>query len=285
LLRDDIVELCEFCNKVGLKPYVVTKGGRLAERDERGEELAKGLRRAGVKVTIAVDGVTHATIDAICGIPDVYDRVMEALKKCLKYEILQGFVTAVLKPNIREVPQILDLASELSTERCVIFGIRPTGRGKSTFNTFAPTPKEFENFMNEVAQGIRDRRWQQEVFIYDPLFARFASSIPHYDHTRVCNIGLYLNIDSAGNVMPCLFAPLRFGNALNKPLEEIYMKMVEETSKLRDPENLKGKCKVCKYRYICGGCRVRAFELTGDWFAPDPLCNYNPYENGNNGIK
>jgi MoaA/NifB/PqqE/SkfB family radical SAM enzyme len=65
LLRDDIVELCEFCNKVGLKPYVVTKGGRLAERDERGEELAKGLRRAGVKVTIAVDGITHATIDAI----------------------------------------------------------------------------------------------------------------------------------------------------------------------------------------------------------------------------
>lgn len=65
LLRDDIVELCEFCNKVSLKPYVVTKGGRLAARGERGEKLAKGLRRAGVKVTVAVDGITHATIDAI----------------------------------------------------------------------------------------------------------------------------------------------------------------------------------------------------------------------------
>jgi len=122
------------------------------------------------------------------------------------------------------------------------------------------------------------------VFIYDSLFARFASSISHYGYTRICNIGHYLNIDSAGNVMPCLFASLRFGNALNKPLEEIYMKMVEETSKLRDSENLKGRCKVCKYRYICGGCRVGAFELAGDWFAPDPLCNYNPCENGNNGI-
>jgi len=279
LLRDDIIELCKFCSEVGLKPYVVTKGGKLVGRGEKGEELAKELRRAGVKVTVAIDGISHSTIDAICEAPEVYERVMEALNRCLKYDILQGFVTAALKPNIKEISQVLDLASSLGLERTVIFGIRPTGRAKTIFNAFAPTPKEFEDFMKEVAQGVRSRRWRQSVFIYDPLFMRFVGDVPWYERTRVCMIGRYLDIDSSGNAMPCLFAPLRFGNILEEPLSDIYLKMVEETNRLRDPENLKGKCRFCKYKYICGGCRVRAFELTGDWHAPDPLCSYDPYEN------
>jgi radical SAM protein with 4Fe4S-binding SPASM domain len=279
LLRDDIVELCEFCNKVGLKPYVVTKGGKLVGHAERSDELAKELRHVGAKVTVAVDGITHSTIDAICEAPEVYERVMEALNRCLNHGILQGFVTAALKPNMKEIPLVLDLASNLGVERVVVFGIRPTGRAKSTFNVFAPTPKEFEGFMKEVAQGIRSRRWRQSVFIYDPLFTRFVEDVPWYERTRVCKIGHYFNIDSSGNVMACLFTPLRFGNALDEPLSEIYLKMVRETNKLRDPESLKGKCGICRYKYVCGGCRVRAFELTGDWHASDPLCSYDPYEN------
>jgi len=285
LLRDDIIELCKFCSKVGLKPYVVTKGGRLVGRGEESEELARELKRAGVKVTVAVDGITHATIDAMCEAPEVYERVMEALERCLRHSILQGFVTAALKPNIKEVPQVLDLASSLGVERTVIFGIRPTGRAMNTFNVFAPTPSEFEDFMKEVSQGIRGRRWRQSVFVYDPLFARFVSDVPWYERVKVCQIGRYLNIDSSGNVMPCLFAPLRFGNVFNEPLSEIYLRMLEETNKLRDPENLKGKCRACKYKHICSGCRVRAFELTGDWHAPDPLCNYNPFEDDKKAIE
>jgi len=74
LLRDDVVELCKFCNEVGLRPYAVTKGGRLVGRGEESEELAKELRRAGVKVTVAVDGIIHATIDAMREAPEVYER-------------------------------------------------------------------------------------------------------------------------------------------------------------------------------------------------------------------
>ncbi|MEM0313831.1 MAG: radical SAM/SPASM domain-containing protein, partial [Candidatus Bathyarchaeia archaeon] len=40
--------------------------------------------------------------------------------------------------------------------------------------------------------------------------------------------------------------------------------------------NLKGKCGVCEYREICGGCRTRAEFYTGDLFASDPACAYVP---------
>jgi radical SAM protein with 4Fe4S-binding SPASM domain len=39
---------------------------------------------------------------------------------------------------------------------------------------------------------------------------------------------------------------------------------------------LKGKCGVCEYRDICGGCRNRAYAYTGDIFESDPACSYIP---------
>ncbi|MCW4035173.1 MAG: radical SAM/SPASM domain-containing protein, partial [Candidatus Bathyarchaeota archaeon] len=46
--------------------------------------------------------------------------------------------------------------------------------------------------------------------------------------------------------------------------------------KLRNRDNLKGKCGVCEYREICGGCRSRAELYTGDILGSDPACSYVP---------
>jgi radical SAM protein with 4Fe4S-binding SPASM domain len=46
--------------------------------------------------------------------------------------------------------------------------------------------------------------------------------------------------------------------------------------KLRDKSNIKGRCGVCEYREICGGCRNRAFAYTGDIYESDPACPYIP---------
>ncbi|MEM1545934.1 MAG: SPASM domain-containing protein [Candidatus Methanomethylicia archaeon] len=86
-----------------------------------------------------------------------------------------------------------------------------------------------------------------------------------------------------GYVMPCLFASLRFGNILEDPIEETRYNMIVKTRDLRDPEKLKGKCRSCNYRSICGGCKVRSYELGGDWFGEDPLCSYNPEESTSSG--
>jgi hypothetical protein len=39
---------------------------------------------------------------------------------------------------------------------------------------------------------------------------------------------------------------------------------------------LGGKCGVCEYRALCGGCRARAYALEGDVLAADPSCVYEP---------
>jgi radical SAM protein with 4Fe4S-binding SPASM domain len=49
-------------------------------------------------------------------------------------------------------------------------------------------------------------------------------------------------------------------------------------SKLRDLSNLKGRCGACEYKRICGGCRARAYEATGDCLEAEPYCTYQPLE-------
>jgi len=68
------------------------------------------------------------------------------------------------------------------------------------------------------------------------------------------------------------------GNIKDKTMKEIWtdMQTSDFTNKLRDRRNLKGKCGVCEYREICGGCRTRAEIYTGDIFASDPACAYVP---------
>ncbi|HOI11263.1 MAG TPA: radical SAM/SPASM domain-containing protein, partial [Myxococcota bacterium] len=37
-----------------------------------------------------------------------------------------------------------------------------------------------------------------------------------------------------------------------------------------------GRCGACEFRNVCGGCRARAYAVTGDVFAEEPFCDYVP---------
>ena len=47
---------------------------------------------------------------------------------------------------------------------------------------------------------------------------------------------------------------------------------------LRDRTLLKGRCGRCEYSEVCGGSRSRAYAMTGDYYAEDPGCSYQPSE-------
>lgn len=48
--------------------------------------------------------------------------------------------------------------------------------------------------------------------------------------------------------------------------------------RLRDPDLLKGKCGICPYKTVCGGCRARAYAVTGDYLEAEPCCVFQPEE-------
>ncbi len=82
-------------------------------------------------------------------------------------------------------------------------------------------------------------------------------------------------ITAEGDVRPGEFLPLNAGNVRNRLLSSVY-RASDLFVALRDRSNLRGKCARCEYRAVCGGSRARAWAVTGDVFASDPLCAYQP---------
>jgi len=63
------------------------------------------------------------------------------------------------------------------------------------------------------------------------------------------------------------------GNVREDNLEELWLHnhVFED---LRNKDLLEG-CGNCSYRYVCGGCRARAYNYFGDYLKPDPGCVNN----------
>jgi radical SAM protein with 4Fe4S-binding SPASM domain len=82
-------------------------------------------------------------------------------------------------------------------------------------------------------------------------------------------------VSHIGDVCPSGFLQLSAGNVRQRPLAEIY-RDAPLFRRLRDRALLKGRCRVCEYREVCGGSRARAWAVTGDELAEDPSCSWVP---------
>lgn len=85
----------------------------------------------------------------------------------------------------------------------------------------------------------------------------------------------FVFISHIGDVFPSGLLPVKTGNVRETPLAEIYRESSIFKS-LRNPDQFKGKCGVCEFRYVCGGSRSRAYAMTGDYLESEPFCVYIP---------
>jgi radical SAM protein with 4Fe4S-binding SPASM domain len=93
---------------------------------------------------------------------------------------------------------------------------------------------------------------------------------------RGINDGLgFLFVSHTGDVMPSGFLPIACGNVRKEPLAEIY-RQSPVFVRLRDANDLGGKCGRCPFKLVCGGSRARAWAMTNDFMAEDPSCAYVP---------
>jgi radical SAM protein len=85
----------------------------------------------------------------------------------------------------------------------------------------------------------------------------------------------FIFVSHSGEVFPSGFLPISAGNVKTESLTKIYRESPLLVS-LRDTTKLKGKCRECEFKEVCGGSRARAYAVTGDLFAEDPCCAYQP---------
>jgi len=110
-----------------------------------------------------------------------------------------------------------------------------------------------------------------------------AAGHPLNTMTRGCLGGVsFCFVSHRGRVQPCGYLELDCGR-LDK---EGFRKIWEESPIFRDLRDLnryQGKCGRCEFIRVCGGCRARAYERTGNYLAAEPYCLYEPRQNVHGG--
>jgi radical SAM protein with 4Fe4S-binding SPASM domain len=98
----------------------------------------------------------------------------------------------------------------------------------------------------------------------------------HSESTRGCLGGItFCFISHVGQIQPCGYLELDCGNVKKQSFANIWEKS-EVFRNLRDLSKYGGKCGRCEFIKVCGGCRARAYEATGDYLSEEPLCLYQP---------
>ncbi|NVL91075.1 MAG: heme b synthase [Desulfobacterales bacterium] len=280
LLRSDIFEIARYGTKKGLRMVMAPNGTLITDA------IAEEMAGAGIqRISISLDGATRESHDRFRQVDGAFEGAISGIKKAKQAGVDFQINTTITQQNFNELPKIQDLAVKLGAVGHHIFLLVPTGRGKYI-----------------VDQEISDQQYEQTLnWFYDqrekvPLQLK-ATCAPHYYRilrerarkegktvtfkthgldavTRGCLGGIgFCFISHTGIVQPCGFLDLDCGNVTKKRFVVIWNES-EVFKTLRNYDNLKGKCGKCEYRKVCGGCRARAYEATGDYLAEEPLCMY-----------
>ncbi|MCL5036921.1 MAG: radical SAM protein [Chloroflexi bacterium] len=274
LLRADIYELIEKAVELKLRVVMGTNGTLLTEG------TVMKLKRAGVaRVGISIDSLNTAVHDEFRRFEGALQKSVDGMQACRVYGLPFQVHTTVTKRNVDEIFQITDFAVRAGAEAHHIFFLVPTGRASEHEELFLDK-KDYEIFLQKLVEKMDSC----PIVIKPtcaPQFMRIASNkgIRHR-FKKGCLAGVsYCVILPGGEVHPCPYFPLSLGNVRDVPFEEIWAGNDVFHELRRGVYH--GKCGICHYQEICGGCRARAyFETSGDFLAEDPVCVYSPDEVG-----
>lgn len=273
LLREDLFELLGLIQQKQLEAHLITNGMLLTPK------ILTALKQLGVRVMISIDGATPATYEAIRSGAN-FERVVKSARYCAQEGRLEAINFTILRKNYTEIPGILELAASMETPKVTFIGLKPC----QYYPEELLTPQEYGEAIRLACQAAQETG--VEFFFDEPFFwatvrenglsaqMPAASTGILLPSTTACIFGEYLFIEPGGEVKPCSFAPMVLGNVNEKPLGEIWRKVLASPflRQLKDPESRTGYCRSCQYLADCKGCRSRTFILTGDWFASDPVC-------------
>jgi len=285
LLRKDLFEIIPYAKKGGLNVSIITDG-RLLDR-----KAFANIIKNEVRVSISIDGAESMN-DLIRG-KGAHAKAVSAIKRLSDVELLNCLVYTFANVdesnsnvNVNDFVHVLDLAEEYGARWVIYHGFIPYSKDEKSIKV-GPSPQQYEWAFNKLYDLCSRYKGKPEINVYCPFFARIAKQrgLPNFDdwfnHFFLgrCFFGKFMSIAENGDAIPCSFNDIhRFGNVKDKSLKAIWdeLQTSEFFSKVRDKSNLKGKCGVCEYREICGGCRTAAEFYTGDVFESDPRCSYIP---------
>lgn len=280
LLRDDIYEISDYGDRLGLRMVLATNGTLVTE------SAAAGMKKSGIKrVSVSIDGKDAQSHDAFRQVNGAFEGALKGIEAMKRASLEFQINTTITRLNMDQMTDIMDMAVKTGAAAHHIFLLVPTGRGKELAGQ-SISPEEYEMTLERF----------YEASLRCPIQLK-ATCAPHYYRilrqrgrgtgnegdgaentlhamTRGCLGGSsFCFISHTGQVQPCGYLEMDCGRIKEEKFSNIWYHS-PVFKKIRDLNTYKGKCGRCEFIRVCGGCRARAYEIAGDYLAEEPLCVY-----------
>jgi MoaA/NifB/PqqE/SkfB family radical SAM enzyme len=222
LLREDLVEIIASIDDRS-SVFVFTSGYGLTQ------EKALELKKAGLfGVMLSLDHYNPEIHDNLRGYDGAYDNFINGVKNAQRAHLYVGLSCVITKEILKNSEQwkMLETAQNLSVQEIMMFEPTPVGElfNDDTCVLSAEERKQLVDFHKQINKNIKYKKYPK------------LSVFPYYESEEFmgCTAGYSLvYVDADGNLRPCDFTPLLFGNIQQKPIEDLWLKMNQAFHKPR----------------------------------------------------
>ncbi len=284
LLRKDIFELAEYGTSKGFRMCMATNGALVTDA------VCEKMRAADIKmVSLSLDGPNAAVHDDFRQCEGAFEGVERAAALFHKHGIKFLINSSFTKRNQEHIAATFRKAKDLGATAWYMFMIVPTGRGEDIMAELI-SPEDYEEIL---AWHYQQEKHEDQILMRPtcaPHYYRIVPQLAKKEGIKFERRSLTFStgggkgciaaqticlIDCFGEVKPCSYFPMSAGNVKKTPFKEIWANS-PLFHDLRDFKSYKGKCGECEFINVCGGCRARAYAVSGDYLEEEPFCNYVP---------
>jgi Fe-coproporphyrin III synthase len=287
LMRHDLFELGAYAGKKGVRPVISTNGTLITP------EIARQIHDTGFQyVGVSLDG-DEAVHDHFRGRKGCFAEALEGIRNSIAAGNKTGIRFTVNKLNYHTLPEILAIVERERIPRFCMYHLVYAGRGKEMADLDTTPDQKLQTIelLIEKTLDFHRRGIEVEILTTDNHAdgIHILQNMERTQPQRVdeikellamhggCSAGEKMaNVDPQGNVHACQFwGHHTLGNVRETPFSEIWRKSTQDAFllKLRDKANhLEGRCGECRYKTLCGGCRIRAEAVSGNLWGEDPAC-------------
>ncbi len=275
LLRKDLEELATHATQLGLMVVVGSNGLLLSE------ERIKQLQNAGVAgIGLSVDSLDPVFHDEFRGRKGAWAKTMASIDSCVAAEMPFQIHFSVTDETADEIDAMVAFARDAGAMVLNVFFMVCTGRGEK-YTDISPT--KYEAVLQRVAHAAKTEQKLMVRAKCAPHFKRIAmqmdpewpiTSAHGYDAGGCIAATRYARVTPNGNVTPCPYMENSVGSVRKTSFGDIWNNS-STLQALRAPK-LEGRCGICEFQKLCGGCRARPLARDGNLMGEDFLCSYQP---------
>ncbi|MFH1560182.1 MAG: radical SAM protein [Chloroflexota bacterium] len=278
LMRSDVFDFISYGLNKGLIMSLSPSTTALVRPD-----TLRWLKEAGLsRLSFSLDGARPESHDAFRGIPGSFQRAQECIADAMDAGLSLQINTTITRHSLPELSTLVEMVERSGVAAWDLFFLVPTGRALREDLISPQEHEEVFNWLYDLSQesslSIRTTLGQpyRRVLLQRQSATNQASPRPAGHGVPSTNDGKGVCfISHVGEIQPSGFLPLSAGNVRSESLVETY-RQAPLFQELRDPGLLKGKCGICSFNKVCGGCRARAYAMTGDYLESDPVCIFQP---------